>query len=92
MITTRIAAALGAGALAVGILAGSAGTIVLQEATSPTAVHLTAQMSSMMSGSGDMMSGSGGMMSGQNGTGPGTSAMPGYMQEHHVTDSPAPIQ
>ncbi len=45
-----------------------------------------------MSGSGDMMSGSGGMMSGQNGTGPGTSAMPGYMQEHHVTDSPAPIQ
>lgn len=86
MITTRIVAALAAGALAVGILAGSAGTIVLREATNPNTVDLTAQMSqmgSMMS----MMSGFGGMMSGQTGMGPAASRMPGSMQQHHIAGS-----
>jgi hypothetical protein len=96
MITSRIAAALAAGALAIGILAGSAGTIVLRDATSPSALDLTARMGSMMGGSGGMMGGSGfgsgGMMGGSGGTGPGTSAMPDYMQQHHVAASTAPIQ
>ena len=95
MITTRIAAAFAAGALAVGILAGSAGTIVLRDATAPQTVDWTAQMSqmgSMMAGGGGMMSGSGGMMNGRNGTGPAASAMPDWMQQHHVTASPVPAR
>jgi hypothetical protein len=98
MIATRIAAALAAGALAVGILAGSAGTIVLREATAPQAGDWTAQMSqmgsmmSMMDGSGGMMSGSGGMMSGLNGPGPAASAMPDWMQGHHQAATPVPTQ
>jgi hypothetical protein len=95
MITSRIAVAFAAGALAVGILAGSAGTLVARDATAPQAVdwaaHLS-QMSSMMSGSGGMMNGSGGMMNGQNGTDPGASAVPDGMQQHHVAASPTSNQ
>jgi hypothetical protein len=47
MITTRNAAAFAAGALAVGIPAGSAGTIVLRDATPPQTVDWTARMSHM---------------------------------------------
>jgi hypothetical protein len=98
MITTRIAAAFAAGALAVGILAGSAGTIVLRDATAPQTVDWTAQMSQMgsmmngsggmMDGSGGMMNGSGGMMNGSGGTGPAASTMPSWMQQHHLTATP----
>ena len=100
MISTRITATVAASALAVGILTGSAGTIVARDATAPAASDWTAhmsQMGSMMS----MMAGQGGMMNGQNGTGPGmmngqdgiaptASMMPDWMQQHHVTVSPVP--
>lgn len=104
MITTRIAAAFAATALAVGILAGSAGTIVLRDATAPQTVDWTAQMSQvgsmmsmmagggMMSGSGGMMSGTGGMINGQNGVGPAASPIPDSMQQHHLTSSPVPTR
>ncbi len=102
MITTRIAAVFAAGALAVGILAGSAGTIVLRDATAPQSVDVAAHMSQMgsmmngsggmMNGSGGMMNGSGGMMNGSSGTGPAASAMPASMQQHHVTSSPVPTR
>jgi hypothetical protein len=90
MITTRIAGALGAGALAVGILVGSAGTIVLRDATAPRAGDWTSamsQMGSMMS----MMGGSFGMMNGQNWTGPAATGMPDWMRQHHqpATEEPA---
>jgi hypothetical protein len=98
MITTRIATALAVGGLAVGILTGSAGTIVLREATTPNDVVSTAHMGqmgsmmSMMSGGSDMMGGSSGMMNGQDGTGPAPSSMPDWMQQHHVTSSPEPTR
>ncbi len=89
MITTRIAAAFAAGGLAVGILAGSAGTIVIRDATTSNAIDLPAhmsQMGSMMS----IMASSGGMMSGQPGTTATASGMPDPMQQHHATTSPVP--
>jgi len=105
-----MAAALVAGSLAVGLVAGTAGTIIAKDATAPqTAVaacldHM-ADMTSMMGGSGGMMGGSGGMMggsggmmggsggmSGLNGSGPTSSAMPDWMQQHHVAATPAPVQ
>jgi len=89
MITTRIAAAFAAGGLAVGILAGSAGTIVIRDATTSNAIDLPAhmsQMGSMMS----IMASSGGMMSGQAGTTATASGMPDPMQQHHATTSPVP--
>ncbi len=105
MITTRIAAAIGAGALAVGILTGSAGTIVLRDATASQSNDVTSFMSQMgsmmggsggmMNGAGSMMNGSGGMMGGQSGTSPTTpsaSAMPDWMQQHHLTSSPLPTR
>ncbi len=97
MITTRIAAGLAACALAVGILAGSAETIVLHDATAAQTVDWTTHMSeagsmmSTMAGGGGMMNGSGGMMNGQNGmiTGPAASSMPsGQHDLHHPTASP----
>jgi hypothetical protein len=81
MITTRIAAAFAAAGLAVGILAGSAGTIVILDATTPNEIDLPAHMSqmgsmmSMMASSGGMMSGSGGMMSGSGGMMSGSGGM-----------------
>lgn len=42
MITTRIAAAFAASALAIGILADSAGTIVLRDAAAPQTADWTA--------------------------------------------------
>lgn len=112
MIATRIAATFAAGALAVGILTGSAGTIVLRDATATQSNDVTAHMSQMgsmmngaggmmtgaggmMNGAGSMMNGSGGMMGGQSGTSPSSpagSAMPDWMQQHHVTSSPLPTR
>jgi hypothetical protein len=96
MINSRIAAAFAAGALAIGILAGSAGTIVLKDAATPEVADLTAHMSqmgsmmSMMGGAAGMMNGSGGMMNGWTGTTPTAPRMPNWMQQHHVTTSPVP--
>lgn len=102
MINRRIAAAFAAGTLAVGILVGSAGTIVLRDATAPQALTWSTQMTqagsmvSMMGGAGMMggsagtLNGPGSMMNGQNGTGPAASALPEWMQQHHGTASPVP--
>jgi hypothetical protein len=94
MITTRIAAALAAGALSVGILAGSAGTIALRDGTAPQTADWTAHMSQMGSMV-SVMAGQGGMMGGQTGIGsgmmtPSASGMPGWMQQHHGGSSQAP--
>lgn len=94
MTSTRIAAAFAAGGLALGILAGSAGTIIIRDAVTPSAVDLTAHMSQMgsMMSMMSMMNGSGGMMNGQDGTAPAASTMPDWMQSHHITISPAPAR
>lgn len=96
MITTRLSAAVAAGAIVIGILVGSAGTIVLRDTTTPTtadwSTHMS-QMGSMMS----MMAGQGGMMNGQATSGPGmmgptASAMPAGTDDHHPTTSPEPTR
>lgn len=99
MITRRMAAALVAGSLAIGLVAGTAGTIIAKDAT-PAQTAATAclehmdDMDSMMAGQNGMMSGSGGtmggagMMSGLNGSG----SMPDWMQQHHVAATSAPVQ
>ena len=58
--TTKLAAAFAAGALAVGILVGAAGTVVVHDAARPAlAMGDMAQMHEMMSGmDGSMMDGS----------------------------------
>ena len=100
MITRRMAAALVAGSLAVGLVAGTAGTIIAKDAPSQTPAaacidhmddldSMMAGQNGMMSGSGGMMGGgSGGMMSGPNGSG----SVPDWMQQHHVAATPAPVQ
>jgi hypothetical protein len=93
MITRRMAAALVAGSLALGLAAGTAGTIIAKDATSSQTAaaacidHMD-DMSSMMNGGGGMMNGAGGMMNGLNGSG----SMPDWMQQHHVAATPAPVQ
>jgi hypothetical protein len=107
MITTRIAAAFVAGALAVGLAAGTAGTMIAKDATaSQTATaacidHMD-DMDSVMTGQNGTMSGSGGMMGGgsggmMGGAGMmsglnGSGSMPDWMQQHHVAATPAPVQ
>jgi hypothetical protein len=78
MTTSRIAAAVAAAALTIGLLAGSAGTIIARDATTADAVDCSAimsQMQSMMSSSGSMMGGSPGMMNGSPGMMNGSSGM-----------------
>ena len=84
MITRRMAAALVAGSLAVGLVAGTAGTIIAKD-TTPSQTAAAACIDHM-DDMGGMMNGAGGMM------GPGTSAMPDYMQQHHAVSSQAPVQ
>lgn len=95
MITTRIAAAIAAGALSLGILTGSAATIVVGNATTPQAdfatvmtQHMAGQgMGSMMSGAmSSMMS----MMSGSMGSmmGPGSWSGPDTMGTSGSSFSP----
>jgi hypothetical protein len=82
MISIRLAGALAAGALAIGILVGSAGTIAIGDAARSDAVDANAhmgQMAAMMS----MMGGGPGMMTGQHGMGPAGSAMLDWMLQHH---------
>jgi hypothetical protein len=95
MTTSRIAAAVAAGALTIGLLAGSAGTIIARDATTADAVDCSAlmsQMQSMMSSSGSMMNGSSGMMDSQDRTTPEASSTPGGMMGHDTTTSPAPTR
>lgn len=93
--TPRLVGGIAVAMLAVGVLTGAAGAIVVREATTPTADlgaimtdHLNdAGMASMMSGS---MMGPGapfgpGMM-----TGPAFSSMPGSLHgQHHPVASPS---
>jgi uncharacterized cupredoxin-like copper-binding protein len=79
MINKRLVGTIAAGALGLGIVAGTAGTIVARDPATPSAVDLTAhmsQMGSMMTGRYGMMSGGSGMMSGRSGFGP-ASVQPG---------------
>jgi hypothetical protein len=86
MIRTRLAGALVAGALAVGLVAGAAGTSIAKD-SGPSATDVAAcaesvgDMRSMMSGQGGMMSGSGTV-----------SAMPDWMWQHHPTAIPGPAR
>lgn len=79
--TRRLTAAIAAGALAVGILTGAAGAVVVGNATTNAALDRhSEQMGSMMgmmgsSGMGSMM----GMMGGPSGMGPNS----GLHQAHH---------
>jgi hypothetical protein len=99
--TKRRICAIAAGAFAIGILSGTAGTIVGHDATTPgedfaaeMADHMAGyDMGSMMAGSaGSMMSGS---MTGPGSsfgpgmmTGPAASSMPGQHELHHAAASP----
>lgn len=93
--TTRIGAAIAAGFLALGILVGAAGTIVVRDVTAPgMADHLrdmSASAGSMGSMAG-MMSMMGGDMSGMMGAGspvgPDASMAPGEHESHHATSTP----
>jgi hypothetical protein len=87
--TRRLVGGLAAAMLAVGILTGAAGTIVIRDATTPSADvaavmadHMDgAVTASMMAGgmmSGSMMDAGPGMMSG-----PGPSPMPGSLHDRH---------
>ena len=88
MITKRLAGALIAGSIAIGLTLGAAGTIVAKDTTSASTTAVCADhMADMTS----MMSGANGMMSGQGG-GPAASAMPDGMQQHHDTQSLAPTR
>ena len=71
--TTRIGAAFAAGFLAIGILIGAAGTIVLRDATTTDLADHMRDMTGMMGGSP---------------MGPNASMTPGDPQSHHATPSP----
>jgi hypothetical protein len=79
--TTRLTAAIAAGALAVGILTGAAGAVVVGNATTNTALDRhSVQMGSMMGVTGSSAMGSMmGMMGGPSGMGPNS----GLHQAHH---------
>lgn len=71
MTTTRLAGALIAGSLAIGLGFGAAGTIVAKDASSTSSVaarvdHM-ADVNGMMNGQNGMMNGQNGLMNGQNG-------------------------
>ena len=83
--TFRIGAAIAAGFLAIGILVGAAGSIVIRDATAPgLADHMrdAAPMMSMMGG-GDLSTMMGGLP-----MGPNASMAPGDHESHHGTPSP----
>jgi hypothetical protein len=92
--TTRIGAAIAAGFLAIGILVGAAGTIVVRDATTTDlADHMRAMSASagFMGSMAGMMSMMGGDMSGMMGgspMGPNASLTPGDHESHHAGPSP----
>jgi hypothetical protein len=81
--TTRIAATIAAGFLAVGILVGAAGTLILRDAGAPVIADHTGGMSGMMAmmGGGSMM-GTGSMM------GPDSSLLAEEHRAHHAVRTP----
>ena len=94
MISTRTAAFLTAGALAVGLAVGGAGTILAQDAGpgSMTAAdcveHMNQYGSSMWDGSSGMMGQGAGMMGGSGMMGSDGITMPDWMLQHHGTTTP----
>ncbi len=87
--TTRFGAAIAAGFLAIGILVGAAGTIVIRDATTPEHMADMRGMMSMMGPDGmtqmmgsDMPMGPGASM------GPDASMSPQEHESHHATPSP----
>lgn len=100
--TRRLVGAIAAGAFTIGILSGSAGTIVGHDATTPRS-ELAAVMADHMvdhMGAGDMGSMMSGSMMGPNSSmpgdmGPDASSMPmgpGDHQAHHGSPSPEPTK
>jgi len=106
MIPNRLAGGIAAGALAVGILVGAAGTVVIRDATAPSwsATDVTAHMAAMpwgMGGAGMMGGAAWGMggagMMGSAGWGMGGAGMMGSdwraMHDlHHPATTPEPIR
>lgn len=104
MIPNRLAGGIAAGALAVGILVGAAGTVVVREATAPSwsAADVTAHMAAMpwgtggagMMGGAAMMGGAGmmggaAMMNGAGMVGSDWAAMHDRLHDlHHPTTTP----
>ena len=96
--TTRIGAAIAAGFLAIGILVGAAGTIVIGDATASDHMSAMAGMSDMagMRANGDMagmmsMMGDGhmeAMMGAGSPMSPGASMSPDEHGSHHLTATP----
>jgi hypothetical protein len=76
MMTTRLAAAFAAGAMAIGMLVGAAGTVLVHDATRPVmGMADMAEMHAMMNGMG------GPMMDGSMGT--GAPMGPSQHEAHH---------
>jgi hypothetical protein len=93
MIPNRLAGGIAAGALAIGILVGAAGTVVIRDATAPSwnATDVTAHMAAMpwgMGGAG-MMGGAGWGMGGAGMMGSDWSAMHDL---HHPAITPEPTR
>lgn len=81
MITSKMTAAFAAGALAVGILVGAAGTVLVHDAARPDmGMGDMAQMHQMVSGMG------GSMMDGDMMGAPAASMDPAEHQSHHRSD------
>lgn len=91
MISTKIALSMTGAALAVGLVAGGAGTIVARDGGTGTTTaadcleHMQQYGAMMGTGSGMMGTGSG--MMNQGGT-----AMPDWMLEHHGVATPEPTR
>jgi len=90
MIPNRLAGGIAAGALAVGILVGAAGTIVIRDATAPSwsAADVTAHMAAMPWGMGGV-----GVMGGAGMMDSAWSAMHDRIHDlHHPATTPEPTR
>jgi hypothetical protein len=87
--TTRIAATIAAGFLAVGILVGSAGTLILRDAGAPVIADHMGDMGGMMAMmGGGSMSGTGSMMGPGSMMGTDSSLLPEDHRAHHAVPTP----
>lgn len=85
--TPRVAAAIAAGMLAIGILVGAAGAVVIRDATAPDMAQHMSQMAGMAEGMGQMA----GMMSSMGrgaSMGGGASMSPQDHASHHTQPAP----
>jgi len=88
--TTRIGAAIAAGFLAVGVLLGAAGTVVVRDGTTTDMTdHMRSMSGTMSAGSMGNMAGMMSMMGGASMMGPNASMSPGDHESHHASRSPA---